>query len=242
MKTKLVLLLITIFVAGLALGCGGGQKKTMKDRILEEEDDGTSLVDSIVGDVDPDPIEEDAPEQPTEQAADAATESSGEAIPGHEGAFIGIVKVNGNPVEATFTVKTATNNPEVVKEGIKSGSEVRLAPGMYDFQITTEAVVSEEDFVLRDVEIPGGQRVKRDIKIPAGQITLTTGARCAKRPIRIKRKGATTWIQGKFTTCKAIILMAGEYEAEMGAGKKGTPISGIQVYDGGIRDILIRKK
>jgi len=193
-------------------------------------------------DVEPDEIEEEPDEQPADEVAEGPGEGEASDVPGHEGAFVGVVKVNGNEVEASFTVKTATNNPEIVKENIKAGEEVRLAPGMYDFQITTDAVISEEDFVLRDVEIPGGQRIKRDIKIPAGQITLTTGARCAKRPIRIKRKGATTWIKGKFTTCKPIILMAGEYEAEMGAGKKGTPISGIQVYDGGIRDILIRRR
>jgi hypothetical protein len=241
MKAKLVLSLMMILAVGLLLGCGGGQKKTMKDRMLEEEDDGTSLVDSLVGDVEPEPIEEEETEQPTE-VAEGPSEGAASDVPAHEGAFVGVVKVNGNPVEATFTIKTATNNPETIKEGVKSGEEVRLSPGMYDFQITTDAVISEEDFVLRDVEIPGGQRIKRDVKIPAGQITLTTGARCAKRPIRIKRKGATTWIKGKFSTCKALTLMAGEYEAEMGAGKRGTPISGIQVYDGGIRDILIRKR
>ncbi|HUT79250.1 MAG TPA: hypothetical protein VM285_16240, partial [Polyangia bacterium] len=81
----------------------------------------------------------------------------------------------------------------------------------------------------------------REVKYKVGQITLVTGANCQKKPIQIRRKGATDWLPGKFSTCVSIILESGDYDAQMG-GKGGIPISGIQVYDGGIREILIRKQ
>ena len=98
------------------------------------------------------------------------------------------------------------------------------------------------EMTLRDVEIPAGRRISRDVKLPVGKITLVTGGRCVKKPIKIKQKGASDWYKGKFYTCQQMTLMAGEYEAEVGAGRRGTPVSGIQVYDGGIRDVLIRPK
>ena len=57
-------------------------------------------------------------------------------------------------------------------------------------------------------------------------------------PIRIKEKGSENWLPGKFFTCQEIILPAGYYDAERGS----TPISGIQVYDGGIQQVMIRPK
>jgi hypothetical protein len=113
---------------------------------------------------------------------------------------------------------------------------------MYDFVFQTKSIVGEPEYTLRDVKIEAGRRVRREVKIPTGQITLVTGARCARKPLKIKLKGATDWYKGNFSTCKPITLMAGEYDAEVGGGKRAIPISGIQVYDGGIRDVLIRGK
>ena len=228
-------------IALLAFGCGGPQEKTLKDRVLEEDDDGASLVDSLVGDVDPVEEEDTDEEQPAE-VADTPDVPDEDIIEGPQGAFLPTVLVQNEEVDATFTVKTAEASPEIVVEDAAAGSEVRLDPGLCHIEFETDAVAGSPTLTLRDVEIPSGRRIRREVKYKVGQITLVTGGRCVKKPIRIRPTGATDWLPGKFKTCVPIVLQAGNYEAQMGAGKRGIPISGIQVYDGGIREILIRKQ
>ena len=210
----------------------------MNEKGLAKVDENVDPVSHLVGDVGPGEIVEDKVEQPSDSVEESTPDVSGDVIEGHQGAFLPVIKIFGEPVKGTYTVKTATASADIVKENVPTGVETKFDPGTYDFIFTTEAVAGKPELTMREVEIPSGRRVKRDVKFKVGKITLVTGARCAKSAIKIKRKGATDWMPGKYFTCKEILLMSGEYDALRGK----TPISGIQVYDGGIREILIRKK
>jgi hypothetical protein len=163
-------------------------------------------------------------------------------IGGSQGAFIGIMKLGDKEVNGSFNVLKADATGEVVIKDAKAGKEIRLDPGNYDFAFTTPSIVGEPEFTLRDVEILAGRRLSRDVNVPVGKITLVTGAKCQRKTIKIRLKGATDWYKGKFSTCQELTLMAGEYDAQMGDGRNATVISGIQVYDGGVRDVLIRNQ
>ncbi len=246
MKKQLLLVVTMVLVASLMAGCGGKQEKSATQRMLDDMGgDNVDMVEQLTG-IDDNTtveIEEDEPtEVPTDQVADSTVD--GDVIAGSQGAFVAKIMINNEEAPGTFKItKIADDNSEVViKEGVKSGTEVTLEPGKYDFVFTTKKIVGNPEMTLRDVEIPTGRRVRREVKIPVGQITLVTGARCQRKPIKIKPKGADAWYKGKFFTCQPLILRAGDYDAEVGGGKRGTPITGIQVYDGGIRDILIRGK
>lgn len=215
----------------------------MKERILEEEDDGTSVVDALVGDVDAEPIEEEASEQPTEAVADAPTAPVGDVIEGNQGALVITLSTpfeDQKQVDGWFTVKTATERPTVVMEKAPTGQDVLLNPGVYDIELHTDAVVGYTGQQMQGIEIPRGRRITRPIKLKVGKLTLINGSGkgCRKAALKIKRKGATDWIQGKFKTCVPMLLPSGDYEAKMGH----VPISGIKVYDGGIQHVPIRKK
>lgn len=240
MPRKIFIAIAIMVSIGFIAACGGSRGKTMKERMLEEDDFEGSLVDSIVGDVDPVDVAEEEPEQPAE-VPETSTAADKDVIDGTGGAFLARVIAQGKEVDATFRVLTATAAPEVVMEGVRAGTEIRLEPGLYDIVFTTTAIAGSPQATLRGVEIEAGRRTRREVKYRVGQITLVTGARCKKSQIQIRAKGATDWIPGKYFTCEPILLEAGEYEARMG-GARGIPISGIQVYDGGIREILIRKQ
>jgi len=239
MKTKIAVLSLGFAVLALAVcGCGPKKEPTLKDRALSNMGDDVDPVAHLVGDVEAAPVEEQVAEKPAEVAAAPETESDGDNIGGSQGAFVATITVLGQQVEGTYRVLTATDDPQVVKEGLKTGEEVSLDPGLYDFEFKTPAVAGDSKKTLQGVEIPMGRRVKRDVKFPAGKLTLVTGGKCAKSAIRIKEKGSENWLPGKFFTCQEIILPAGYYDAERGS----TPISGIQVYDGGIQQVMIRPK
>lgn len=248
MKRKPICLAIVALAAvWLAVGCGGKEQSNTA-RLLENEPDNPDLVSNLTGINDssrvpdePDQAEEKPAPETTAPAAEQPT-ADDDNIGGSQGAFLGTMKINGEVVKGTFTVMTATASPEIVQKDVATGTEIKLDPGSYDFVFKTETMAGSPEFPLRGVEIPAGRRVKREVKLPTGQLTLVTGAKCSKRPIKLRQKGATEWYQGKFFTCEKLILLAGEYEAEMGEGKGGTPISGIQVYDGGLREVLIRPK
>ena len=238
MKIKWLAILAMMLIAALVAACGGGQKKTMKERALDGVSDDVDPVSHLVGDVDPVPIEDDEAEQPSAVADAPAVPSDGDVIEGSDGAFLPTLYVMNNPVKGKYSVFSADASATPIRENVATGEEIRLPAGNYDMTFYSELIAGEIPLQLRGVEIPMGRRIKRDVKYKVGKITLVTGARCAKAAIKIKQKGATDWLPGKFSTCKEIILPAGEYEAV-----KGTiPISGIQVYDGGIREILIRKQ
>jgi hypothetical protein len=240
MTSKLNVAFAIALCIGFVAACGGGQGQTLKDRELESVDTEGSVVDSIVGSVTPVTVAEDKPEQPTEGPVTPIAADQ-DAIDGPQGAFVAKIIVQNKEVAGTFKVLTATASPEIVRENVAAGTEIRLDPGLYDFIFITEAVAGGGESTLRGVEIEAGRRTKREVKYKVGQITLVTGASCQKKPIQIRKKGATDWLPGKFSTCVPIILESGDYDAQMG-GKGGIPISGIQVYDGGIREILIRKQ
>jgi hypothetical protein len=242
MKSNLVSLSTALVAALLALGCGGAQEeKTMKDRILEEDEGEGDLVDDLVGNVEP-VEEEEEEEKPAEEPVDKPGVPEEDIIEGNQGALLAKIVVQGEEVDGTLTIKTAEASPVIVEEDVPAGTEIRLDPGTYDVVVDTDAVSGRSELTLRDVEIPSGRRIRREVKYKVGEIKLVTGRRCVKKPVRLKPKGATDWMDEKFKTCVSIILRAGEYEGEMGAGRRGTPISGIKVYDGGKREVLIRKQ
>jgi hypothetical protein len=235
MKIKIVIFAI---VAGLSLstfGCGAPEK-SRTERAIETMPDDVDPVSAAVGDVAPAPVEQDVVEKPSEAPVAPEPESAGDTIGGTQGAFIATIKVFGKDEPGTYRVLTATADPTVVKEGLATGEEVLLDPGTYDFEFATAAVAGGKKMTLTGVEIQAGRRIKRDVKFAAGRLTLVTGGRCAKSAIRIREKGSENWLPGKFFTCQEIVLPAGYYDAERGK----TPISGIQVYDGGIQQVLIR--
>ena len=238
---------ITVLVcAALLLGAGCGKKeKSTTDKLLEGQDD-VDLVADLTGinETTRVAVEDDGQEQPSATGETAAPSSAKDDnyIGGSQGAFVGIMKLGEKEVKGTFKVLKADASGETVINNAKAGQEIRLDPGKYDFVFSTPSIVGEPEFTLRDVEIEAGRRLKRDVNVPVGKITLVTGAKCARRKIKIRLKGATDWYKGNFSTCQELTLMAGEYDAMMGDGRKGTTISGIQVYDGGVRDILIRQQ
>ncbi|MCP4600213.1 MAG: hypothetical protein GY847_06705 [Proteobacteria bacterium] len=245
MKAKWFHIGMGLIIGGLLLGCAGKQKRSNTAKLLEGVDGETDLVSDLTGIDDTTAVKEEKPEEeerPGGKLSETPGESDGESIGGSQGAFLAKLMIAGKEMKGSYTVKRASLSNEVVKSDVPTGQDLKLAPGNYDFIFTTSEVVGNPKLTLRDLEILAGRRIKRDVKMPVGKITLVTGARCAKKPVRIKPKGASEWYQGKFYTCVEITLMAGEYEAEMGGKKRGTPISGIQVYDGGIREILIRKQ
>jgi hypothetical protein len=239
MRVKIAVLTLGVAVFALAVaGCGPRKEPTLKDRALSNMGDDVDPVSHLVGDVASTPVEQTQAEKPSEATTEPAKADDQDVIGGTQGAFLATLTVLGQTAEGTFRVLTATADPQVVKEGLKTGEDAMLDPGTYDFEFTTAAVAGGGKKTLEGVEIVAGRRVKREIKYPAGKLTLVTGAKCAKAPIRIKEKGAEDWLPGKFFTCQEIILPAGYYEAERGS----TPISGIQVYDGGIQQVMIRPK
>jgi hypothetical protein len=238
---KWTIVSIAAVLALAALGCGGSQDKTMKDRLLEEEDDGSSVLDSIVGDVDADPIEDEQSEKPSDAVAEAPTAPVGDVIEGNQGALVITMKTpfEDHKVTGYYNVKTATDDPDIVREKVPTGEEIRLDPGVYDIELFTDDVVGYGSQQMQGVEIPSGRRISRPITLKVGELTLINGVKgCRKAALKIKRKGATDWIPGKFKTCIPMLLPSGDYEAKMGH----VPISGIKVYDGGKQKVPIRKQ
>lgn len=244
MKTHKLHLIWALGLSTLVLGCGGSQKDSRTEQILSDEDD-VDLVSHLTGIDDntqvPNVEEAGAEEQPMEEGSPASV-AKGDYVGGNQGAFIGTLVLDGQETKGSYNVISTSGNGEVIQQNVPTGSEIRLDPGFYDFAFSSPKVVGSPEFLLRDVQIQAGQRTKKEVKMPVGKITLITGANCQRKPIKIRAKGASDWFQGNFYTCKEMTLMAGEYEAEMRKGKTVTPISGIQVYDGGVRDVQIHAK
>ena len=245
MTNKYVVILIGLLIGAMAIGCGGAKKQSNTEKLLEDVDDDVNLVSEFTG-IDDDtnvPVEKDREEQPSAYESSARPPKAGEEeIGGNKGAFIGKLQIAGEPVNGTITVKKADTSGTVVVDNAGTGSEITLDPGYYDFVFTSDAVVGSPELTLRDVQIEKGRRITRDVKMPVGQINLVTGKNCKKKPIKIRSKGSSEWYEGNFFTCVPMKLMAGEYEADIGTKKKSIPLSGIQVYDGGVRDIMIRNQ
>ena len=239
--------LIVALMASLLVAACGGKQKSRTEQLVEGEED-VDLYANLTG-IDDNTkvqVEPDQDEQPANQNTMKQQLGGGEQdenyIGGSQGAFLGMLTLNGKEAKGSMTIKRADNTGEVVKDNIPANKEVRLDPGKYDFVFTTPKIVGSPEFTLRDVEIEAGRRLKQEVRVPVGEITLVTGAKCQKKPVKIKLKGATDWYPGKFSTCVPLTLMAGEYDAEMHQGRNVTPISGIQVYDGGIRNVPIYSK
>ncbi|MCU0663196.1 MAG: hypothetical protein MUC50_12830 [Myxococcota bacterium] len=240
---------LTLLTMVIALGCGGaGRNRSMKDRLLDDVDNDVDPVEALTGIDESTPVAiEDDQTNPADKPVKGTPEElaeQGEVIGGSQGLFLATLMVQGKAVHGTFMVRATDSEGSLIKSNVKTGSEISLEPGTYDFVFTTDAVAGSPEVTLRDVVIPKGRRIKREVKVPVGQITLTTGARCVKKVLRLKPKGASEWYKGKYETCEPLLLLAGDYEAEITGNKKtgNTPISGIQVYDGGVRDILIRNQ
>lgn len=238
-------LLTMAFLLMLVGSCGGDQKSRTAGLVEGEKD--PDLVAELTGIDDQtyvEPAKQDVEEeeQPSSELANPSAGKDEDNIGGSQGAFNAKMFINGEETKGTYTIRKATNEGEIVRENVRTGTDVALPPGLYDMTFQTKDIVGNPEFPLRDVEIEKGRRSRRDVKIPVGKITLTTGKNCARKPLRIKLKGATEWYKGSFSTCKPLTLMAGEYDAEVGPPNRGTPVSGIQVYDGGVRDVLIRSK
>jgi hypothetical protein len=244
MKTVWVPLGLGLFCVGLVIGCGPKQQTSTVGNLLADEGDDVDLVEELTGIDENTPVAavEDEEERPTNAVHEPSAANDQDFIGGPDGVLLGRILINGQESPGTVTVKTVADSPEIIMQGAALGHDIQLAPGRYDFIFKAKKIVGDPEFALRDVEIPAGRRVRRDVKMPVGEITLVTGAKCKRKPIRIKPKDAEEWYSGKFYTCTKILLKADEYEAEtMGKGG-GTAIRGIQVYEGSIRNVLIRSQ
>jgi hypothetical protein len=239
MKMKPYYFVIGLLAFTLALGCASKQKSTSK-QLLEEESDDVDLVAELTGidDDTPVPMEPDENEKPANHAEEPLSKDE-DFIGGTDGAFVGKIMISGEEAPGTYDVKTATESALTVQQGVKAGTEISLAPGMYDFYFTAKTIAGRPEVSLRDVEIIAGRRLRREVKMPVGEIVLVTGARCQRKAIKIKPADAPEWYGSKYFTCEPILLMAGEYEAELSNKRETTPIKGIQVYDGSVRNIMI---
>jgi hypothetical protein len=229
----------------LLTGCGGAdvsQETSLKERSLSSTPDDYDPVDAILGDnPDLDMAAVEAEENPQQdQMVDAApAEADKDYIGGTMAVFLPVVTANGEEIKATYKVVTADANASVVMDDVRTGVETEITPGVYDITFTTRKIAGTPELTLRGIELSEGRRLERKVKFPVGEITLDTpGAGCRRSAIKIRQKGATDWMSGKYSTCTPIKLMAGEYEAKQGS----IEISGIQVYDGGTRTVSIRKQ
>ncbi len=229
----------------LLTGCGGtdiSQETSLKERSLSSTPDDYDPVDAILGespDLDMAAVEaEENPQQ--DQMVDASpVEADKDAIGGTMAVFLPRVTANGEKIKATYKVVTADANANVVMDNVRTDVETEIAPGVYDVTFTTKKIAGNPELTLRGIELTQGRRLEQQVKFPVGEITLDTpGGGCRRAAIKIRQKGATDWMPGKYSTCTPIKLMAGEYEAKQGS----IEISGIQVYDGGTRTVSIRKQ
>ncbi|MBN2529048.1 MAG: hypothetical protein JXR76_21845 [Deltaproteobacteria bacterium] len=244
-KAKIIasLLLGAIWLAG----CGGAdvsKETSLKDRSLSGTPDDYDPVDAILGN-NPDldmaaaEAEENGPQEQEQMVDNGPVEADKDYIGGTMAVFFPTVLANGEEIRATYKVVTADANANVVMDNVKSGVETEISPGTYDVTFTTNKIAGDPELTLRGIELQQGRRLTRQVKFPVGEITLATpGGGCKRSAIKIRQKGATDWMKGKFTTCAPIKLMAGEYEAKQGS----IEISGIQVYDGGTRTVTVRKQ
>ena len=143
--------LMVVFV----VACGGKQEKTRTERLVENEKD-VDLVAHLTGIDDGSPVTYDEADEETPGAAEqpksdlAANDEDN--IGGSQGAFVGTMKIGEEEVRGTFTVRKATAENEVVMENVRSGKEVRLEPGRYNFVFKTDQIIGSPEFTLRDVE------------------------------------------------------------------------------------------
>ncbi|MBN2717964.1 MAG: hypothetical protein JXX14_19095 [Deltaproteobacteria bacterium] len=243
-KSKFVLSLLLGFIC--LTGCGGADvssESSLKERSLAGTPDNYDPMAAILGDnpdLDLAAVEaEENPQQQDQMVDSGPVESDKDYIGGTMAVFLPTVTANGEEIRATYKVMTADANATVVMDNVKSGVETEIAPGTYDITFTTNKIAGNPELALRGIELSQGRRLTRNVKFPVGEITLDTpGNGCKRGAIKIRQKGATDWMPGKFSTCTPIKLMAGEYEAKQGS----IEISGIQVYDGGTRTVSIRKQ
>ena len=229
----------------LLAGCGGpniDSESSLKERSLSSTPEDYDPMDAILGnnpDLDIAAVEAEENPQQDQMTDSGPVEADKDQIGGTMAVFFPTVTANGEEIHATYKVVTADADATVVMDNVKSGVETEINPGTYDITFTTKKIAGNPELTLRGIELQQGRRLTRNVKFPVGEITLDTpGNGCKRAAIKIRVKGATNWMPGKYSTCTPIKLMAGEYEAKQGA----IEISGIQVYDGGTRTVSIRKQ
>ena len=143
MKINLRISMILVPALFFAICCGSGKPTTLNEKGLAKVDENVDPVSHLVGDVGPGEIVEDKVEQPSDSVEESTPDVSGDVIEGHQGAFLPVIKIFGEPVKGTYTVKTATASADIVKENVPTGVETKFDPGTYDFIFTTEAVAGK---------------------------------------------------------------------------------------------------
>ncbi|MCK9524057.1 MAG: hypothetical protein M0R76_13605 [Proteobacteria bacterium] len=232
---KSIVKILILLVALLLISCGGTRRTASPtEGIMKGVDEDYDPVTAILGkDVELDLDDDDTDEEVASYEAPLAPDE--DLIGGDMGVFLPTVTLNGKEEKATYTVRTADHTATTVHADVTTGQELTLHPGLYDMEFTSKKVAGSVE--LRGVEIIRGRRLKRIVKFPVGEITLLTSERgCATAKIKIRRKDSGDWLPGNYSTCKPILLPAGEYVADKG----GTEVTGIVVYDGGKRNIVIR--
>ncbi len=232
--------IITLAALFLLVSCGGANKdKSLSQKALEDTPDDYTPVAAILGanpNLDTSGLDSDSAEQ---MADNSAVTQDKDYVGGTMAIFLPTVVANGKEIQSTYSVKTADNQGTEIMSNVRAGIEIEISPGVYDITFKTKDIAGNPENTLRGVELTAGRRLSRKVKFPVGEITLITGSRgCKKSAIKLKLKGASDWMPGKYFTCKPIKLMAGEYEAKQGI----TEIAGITVYDGGTRKVNIRQQ
>ncbi len=204
-QTITYLALITFFVSTFA-SCGSSSPQPKDGQDTDEEFD---LVGSIVGDVEPEEIEEEE-------------EALSEDYTGPTALTVNLKVVNDKNPKGSFRLLDAAG--KAIIENGKLGEPNELNQGTYTVEFKSPLVHGDPTFVVEDVQVAGKKMEITEV-FPAGQITLHSfrgknQGRCVPVTFSVKSETLEKDLPGKAKTCKPVILEAGSYELLFDISKK----------------------
>ncbi|MCP4678217.1 MAG: hypothetical protein GY854_22430 [Deltaproteobacteria bacterium] len=206
-KKAIVSVVFIVLVAVWMTACGSSQPPPPNQDTGEEDFD---LVGSIVGDVEPEEIDEEGDEV-------------GEGYTGPTSLTVNLKIVNDKNPEGTFKLTAADGS--VITENGKVGEVTELNQGVYSIEFKSPVVFGEATHVVEDVQVAGKKMTVSEV-FPAGQITLHTYRgkkpdKCVPTSFSVKSKAEDgKMLPGKGKTCEPLVLRAGAYEVLLDISKK----------------------
>ncbi len=207
-KNTIVSVVSMGIVVILIAACGSSQPPPPTNQDTDEED--FDLVGSIVGDVEPEELDEEGDE-------------IGQGYTGPTSLTVNLKIVNDKNPEGSFKLTAADGT--VITENGKVGEVTELNQGTYSIEFKSPAVFGEATYVVEEIEVAGKKMTVNEV-FPAGQITLHTYRgrkpnKCVPTTFSVKSKteeGKT--LPGKGKTCEPLVLRAGAYEVLLDISKK----------------------
>jgi len=202
-RNALRLFAIGLFAAAMATACGGSQPQAQTDDV--------DPVAAALGDVDVQPIAEEAPaEAPAEAAYTGPTKMT-----------VNLRVVNDKNPKGSYRMLDA-NGTAVIENGAL-GEEVEVKQGSYTFEFKTPLVFGDPVYLSDTVDV-AGEKMQVDQIFPAGQITLHTfqgkaEGRCVPTPFTVFDLENNKDVAGKGKTCTPLILQTGHYEVRLAVAK-----------------------